>query len=202
MPLTRVAMLKFSMYNRRKKSRTAVKFLTDNNVRTALFVGTGGGTAGGGYNPNALIVERAVAQVATVLATCDLSATRHEWPHVVADGRSLPFRDGAADAILSSAVVEHVGSAVDQAQFASEHSRVARCFIMTTPNRWFPVESHTSTILKHWSPAWRARHDEFTRLLSRREFRALLPPSAKIIGKPWSAAFMALYWDGARRPSQ
>ena len=56
-----------------------------------------------------------------------------------------------------------------------------------------PVESHTASILKHWSPGWRARREEFTRLLSLREFTALLPEGTRVVGRPWSATFTALY---------
>jgi hypothetical protein len=66
--------------------------------------------------------------------------------------------------------------------------------VITTPNRWFPIESHTSTILLHWSRKWRARHSrEFTRLLSLGEFRDLLPVEAVIVGRRWSPTFTAFY---------
>ena len=63
---------------------------------------------------------------------------------VPADGKDLPFADGAFDWVHSSAVLEHVGSAAEQAKFVSELYRVCRKGIfITTPNRWFPVEFHT-----------------------------------------------------------
>ena len=60
-------------------------------------------------------------------------------------------------------------------RFVQEHMRVGKAWIITTPNRWFPVESHTSVLLKHWSRQWRSRRSEFTRLLSKREFVAQHP---------------------------
>lgn len=72
---------------------------------------------------------------------------------VQADGRKLPFPDGAFDYVHSSAVLEHLGSAARQAEFLSELARVARRGIfVTTPNRWFPVEFHTVLPLVHWLP--------------------------------------------------
>ena len=72
---------------------------------------------------------------------------------VQADGRDLPFEDASFDYAHSSAVLEHVGSAKMQAKFLSELWRVARKGIfVTTPNRWFPVEFHTTLPLVHWLP--------------------------------------------------
>lgn len=75
------------------------------------------------------------------------------------DARSLPFRDGAFDYVHSSAVIEHAGSEGDQTRLISESLRVAsRAVFLTTPNRWFPVELHTTLPLLHWLPkAWHRR---------------------------------------------
>lgn len=70
-----------------------------------------------------------------------------------ADGRKLPFANGAFDYVHSSAVLEHVGSAARQCAFVAEACRVARKGVfLTTPNRWFPVEFHTVLPLVHWLP--------------------------------------------------
>jgi hypothetical protein len=72
---------------------------------------------------------------------------------VPADGRKLPFLDGAFDYVHSSAVLEHVGDRANQALFLSELWRVARRGVfVTTPNRGFPVEFHTVLPLVHWLP--------------------------------------------------
>ncbi len=73
--------------------------------------------------------------------------------YVQADGRDLPFDDGAFDIAHASAVLEHVGNAERQVTFLRELWRVARRGIfVTTPNRWFPVEFHTVLPLVHWLP--------------------------------------------------
>jgi hypothetical protein len=73
---------------------------------------------------------------------------------VRADGRNLPFADQEFDYVHSSAVLEHVGSREKQAIFLREAWRVARKGIfVTTPNRWFPIETHTVMPLAHWLPA-------------------------------------------------
>lgn len=71
-----------------------------------------------------------------------------------ADGKDLPFEDGAFDVVHSSAVLEHVGSREHQTKLIRELTRVARrAVFMTTPNRWFPVEVHTVLPIVHWLPA-------------------------------------------------
>lgn len=70
-----------------------------------------------------------------------------------ADGKRLPFRSGSFDWVHSSAVLEHVGAAAEQARFIAELHRVCRKgMFVTTPNRWFPVEFHTVLPLVHWLP--------------------------------------------------
>jgi hypothetical protein len=78
---------------------------------------------------------------------------------VAGNGKALPFSDGEFDVVHSAAVLEHVGSQEEQVRFIAELWRVARRGIfLTTPNRWFPVEVHTSIPLLHWLPvsAYRA----------------------------------------------
>jgi len=87
-----------------------------------------------------------------------------------ANGLDLPFADDSFDVVHSSAVLEHVGSRDQQAQFLRECWRVARkAVFVTTPNRWFPVEFHTVLPLVHWLPP-----EVFRRLLvmTGREFFA------------------------------
>lgn len=73
---------------------------------------------------------------------------------VAADGRALPFADRSFDHVHSSAVLEHVGSRANQAQFLRELWRVTgKTLFVTTPDRGFPVEMHTVLPLVHWLPA-------------------------------------------------
>jgi len=64
-----------------------------------------------------------------------------------------------------------LGMRSDQRQFVAEQTRVARCWVITTPNKWFPVESHNLGHRRSWFPAWRRGRSEFTRLLSLRGFK-------------------------------
>jgi hypothetical protein len=73
----------------------------------------------------------------------------------------LPFRDGHFDIVFCSSVIEHVTVAKEeigeirsgesfqsaawnhQQQFAAEIRRVSKRYFVQTPNKWFPIESHT-----------------------------------------------------------
>jgi SAM-dependent methyltransferase len=111
---------------------------------------------------------------------------------VTASGTALPFEDDAFDVAFSNAVVEHVGERAVQRRFVEELCRVASRVFVSTPNRWFPVETHTLVPLAHWLPrgprdrVFRAlRRDswEGVELLSRRELLELFPPGteAKVV---------------------
>jgi hypothetical protein len=171
----------FGRYNRRRKARFALKIAGRFAVRSVLLVGV----CGEPNPPNNLInlVERRVADAVPFTVASGLSPNIRAWDlYVVADGRALPFSDGAFDLVYANAVVEHVGDESDQRRFIEELARVGRIYIATTPNRWFPVEAHYHTLLTHWGPRWAPR-ESVSRLLGIRSFRSLLP-FGKVLGWP------------------
>ena len=143
----------------------------------------------------------------------DLSGLEERYPGVTfveADGRDLPFDDLSFDVVHSNAVVEHVGAEPDQARFVAELVRVARAGFVTTPNRWFPIESHSRLPLVHWLPRGpmvhalrRLGHDDWPIwLLSRRQFRRLFPSDVELSlvaqrMAGWPATLVVLF----RRPA-
>jgi len=74
------------------------------------------------------------------------------FAYVVGDGRNLPFADQSFDIVYSNSVIEHLGSYVNQAEFAAELLRVGRGVFVETPNRWFPIEPHFVTVFFHYLP--------------------------------------------------
>ncbi len=85
----------------------------------------------------------------------DPGAAGLEYVH--GDGCHLPFADQAFDIVFSNSVIEHVGGAEAQAQFAREVARVGRGYWVQTPNRYFPIETHLLTPIVHLLPrTWRA----------------------------------------------
>jgi Methyltransferase domain len=187
----RRAVLLYSVRSRHKKARDIGMFMDAIQARSLLLCGVSGGR-----RANEAIIERALAPRAERVLAFDVLESPQAWPFVVADARRIPLADASFDLILANAVIEHVGEEEDQRRLVAEHCRVGRSWVITTPNRWFPVESHTSALFKHWLPRWRERQTAFTRLLSLGEFRDLLPPGSRIVGRPWSPAFTAYYRGG------
>jgi SAM-dependent methyltransferase len=107
---------------------------------------------------------------------------------VTASGTDLPFEDDAFDVAFSNAVVEHVGGTDEQRRFVAELCRVAPRVFLSTPNRWFPLETHTLVPFVHWLPrpaadrvfaAFGCDNWERVRLLSKGQLLALFPPSVE-----------------------
>ena len=67
------------------------------------------------------------------------------------DGKNFPFPDRSFDIVHANAVIEHVGSREAQRKFLSELRRVGRSGMITTPNKYFPIETHTMLPLLHWT---------------------------------------------------
>lgn len=92
----------------------------------------------------------------TAISDQDASWLEDAYPglkFVPGDGKNLPFSDNSFDLVFSSAVIEHVGSEEEQEQFILESFRVSRKYVvLTTPNRWHPVEFHTTLPFLHWLP--------------------------------------------------
>jgi ubiquinone/menaquinone biosynthesis C-methylase UbiE len=88
----------------------------------------------------------------TVVCLDDIEQLKARYPKirfVKGDGKRLPFEDGEFAIAYSNAVIEHVGDHAAQLQFLREMVRVSRRGFMTTPNRHFPVETHTRVPLLH-----------------------------------------------------
>ena len=106
----------------------------------------------------------------------------------------LPFADASFDIACSNAVIEHVGGSAQRTAFIAEHLRVAKAVFITFPNRWFPVEHHTSLPFLHFNPTL------FRRLLAGGKYDYWVDPAnmdfvdAKTIAREWPTH--------ARKPSK
>lgn len=125
----------------------------------------------------------------TGLGTQDLSRMNKLFPgrrFVQYGGGKFPFSDKEFDWVYSNAVIEHVGDKNAQLLFLNEMMRVSNCVFFTTPNKLFPVETHTNIPFLHWNASlfykwcekkhrWICR--EGLSLLSLNQLRALLKQS-------------------------
>lgn len=105
----------------------------------------------------------------TALGVEDLNELAKAHPgkrFVTYDGRLFPFGDNEFDWVFSNAVIEHVGGPSEQTLFLNEMLRVSKNVFFTTPNKYFPVESHTNAFFLHWLPGgafykWCARNKPY-----------------------------------------
>jgi hypothetical protein len=98
-------------------------------------------------------------------------------------GGRFPFADQEFGWVFSNAVIEHVGGPKEQLEFINEMLRVGKHVFFTTPNKYFPFETHTNAFFLHWSDAlfhrWcdktgRGRRKHNLRLLSCRSLKKLM----------------------------
>ena len=55
--------------------------------------------------------------------------------------------------VFSNAVLEHVGGIKNRSKFIHGSVRLDRKYVgLITPNRWFPLETHTKLFFIHWLP--------------------------------------------------
>ena len=74
---------------------------------------------------------------------------------VAGDARNLhQFKTNEFTIGFSNSVIEHVGTYVDQKQMANELIRVAKQYLLQTPNFYFPVEPHFLCPFFQFFPMW------------------------------------------------
>lgn len=115
------------------------------------------GAAGHEYSSvdNFLIRKYPYPENITALGIGDLSEFKEKYPAVKAiiyGGKLFPFGNKSFDIAHSNAVIEHVGQFEDQRLFLKEIVRVSKRGMITTPNKYFPIEIHTRVPLLHWGP--------------------------------------------------
>lgn len=80
-------------------------------------------------------------------------SNKADWAeYVVGDGCRTTFADRSFDIVFSNSVIEHVGGLERQQEFARECRRCGSAFFVQTPNKWFPVDTHTLLPFAHWFP--------------------------------------------------
>ena len=137
----------YRTYFRRRRMRGFLRWMTVSDSTTIIDVG---GTP--------FIWNLVDCNSSVTLVNLKMLQPTGEARMVLASGLALPFRDRSFDVCFSNSVIEHVGDARAQADFASEIRRVARRYWVQTPNRRFLLETHFCCLFLHWLPFRMARH--------------------------------------------
>jgi ubiquinone/menaquinone biosynthesis C-methylase UbiE len=146
----------------------------------------------------------------------EVSSARRYYPksiYTVFDGCHLPFPDHSFELVFSNAVLEHILGEDRQRQFASEVMRVGKSWFVTTPNYWYPFESHYHLPFIQFLP--REAQRRYNRLLgthipkgqvqelallSARKLRQLFPTSqiSRVRVTFWPETLVAYHVDPTR----
>jgi SAM-dependent methyltransferase len=189
------AAARVSLRSRERKLRRFLDLLEPGPETTVVDVGVTDAPFGEGSSDNFLEAMYPWPERITAVGNTELERFAAAFPNVTAvraDGRELPFEDGAFDLGFSNAVIEHVAGGRDgQRQFLAELCRVAGRVFVTTPNRWFPVDPHSLLPFVHWLPEGERRNrllrargfDDVLEPLSSRELVALFPYPVKIVDR-------------------
>jgi 2-polyprenyl-3-methyl-5-hydroxy-6-metoxy-1,4-benzoquinol methylase len=144
-----------SMYARQKMYQSLVEMVAPTEKTTVLDVGV---TCDRRTDSNFFEKLYPYSHNITAVGLEDASFLEQDHPgltFIQADGSKLPFPDQSFDLVVCFAVIEHVGDRAQQRAFVQELCRVGRACFITTPNRWYPIEFHTTLLLVHWlPPAW------------------------------------------------
>lgn len=175
-PVVQDLSARVSLRSRERKLRLFLELFRPGPDTTVLDVGVTDAPFGAGSTDNFFEARYPWPERITAVGHTGLDRFAAAFPHVTAvraDGRALPFEDGAFDLGFSNAVIEHVdGGRQGQRRFLAELCRVARRVFVTTPNRLFPVDPHSLLPVVHWLPDGDLRR----RLLRARGFDDVLDP--------------------------
>jgi SAM-dependent methyltransferase len=190
--LARVAS-QVSLRSRERKLRLFLDLFEPGPATTVIDVGVTDAPFGEGSADNFFEASYPWPARVTAVGPTSLERFAAAFPLVTtvqADGRSLPFPDGAFELGFSNAVVEHVGDREQQRRFVHELCRVAQQVFVTTPNRFFPLEVHSLLPFAHWlprrarDPLLRARgFDAILEPLGPRELASLFPYSVRVVNR-------------------
>jgi SAM-dependent methyltransferase len=189
--LRRVAS-RVSMRSRERKLERFLALLQPGPQTTVIDVGVTNAPFGAGSTDNFFEALYPWPGQITAVGHTELDRFAAAFPAVRAvraDGRELPFADGAFDLGFSNAVVEHVAGGRDgQRRFVHELCRVAGRVFVTTPNRFFPLEVHTLVPFANWLPL--SARDRVVRArgfadvldpLGPKELASLFPYSVRVV---------------------
>lgn len=185
----------FTVKSRKRKYNLFIKLINPKPEDKILDVGVSPFL---GRATNFLELWYPYSQNITALTNEDLSKFSEFKRHfpmvklIQGDGKNLPFPDNYFDVVFCNAVVEHVGSYKEQWKFINEICRVGKKIFVTTPNKLFPVDSHTLIPFAHLLPKkmkfWIYKKlgrtywadEKNLNLLTAKQFVALFPKEAKI----------------------
>ena len=149
------SLIKNVTINARQKFFNKFRKLTNYNInKTVLDIGT---TPSMDDEQNIFLENTKNNLNITCISNQDCSVLKNKYPNVkefiIGDGKKTKFLDNSFDIVHSNATIEHVGSYINQIKFIEESVRISKKFVfIQTPNRYYPIDFHTTIPLIHWLP--------------------------------------------------
>ena len=93
----------------------------------------------------------------TCISNQDCQILSQKYPNinefVIGNAVKMNFQNDAFDIVHTNATIEHVGSYQNQISLIRETVRVSKKYVfIQTPNRFYPIDFHTTLPLIHWLP--------------------------------------------------
>ena len=106
---------------------------------------------------NILLDRTKKNQNITCLSNQNCKILSKKYPNIkrfiTIDGKSTKLPNNSFDIVHSNATIEHVGSRANQVLFIKECLRISKKKVfIQTPNRFYPLDFHTTLPLIHWLP--------------------------------------------------
>ncbi|MGB4416002.1 MAG: methyltransferase domain-containing protein [Paludibacter sp.] len=142
---------KISTQNRKRKFKLAISYIQRDDEIIDI-----GADPGLGGNINYFEKWFQLPNKLTCLGIyADFTKFKQKFPNfelIEFNGINFPTFEKKFEFAFSNAVIEHVGDYLKQVQWLSEVAKISKTLFVTTPNRWFPFETHSKTFFFHWFP--------------------------------------------------
>ena len=125
-----------------------------NNDKSILDIGT---TPSLDEEQNVILTKTIDNKNITCISNQDCQILSQKYPHinefVIGNAVKMNFKNDAFDIVHTNATIEHVGSYQNQISLIRETVRVSKKYVfIQTPNRFYPIDFHTTLPLIHCLP--------------------------------------------------
>ena len=116
------------------------------------------GTTSDDKNVSSNTVIKNIKNIEKFKCICDQMVTSNFFSKILKKSITEEFSENelykfSSDLVISNATIEHVGGVLNQKKMIENIIKLTKkIFVITTPNRFHPIEFHTKIPLIHWFP--------------------------------------------------
>ena len=130
------------------------RLISSNNIKNVLDIGT----TSDNENPNSNLIVKNINNINKFYSISNQTINLPFFEKtleksIVESLNEEEIKEFKSDLVLSTATIEHVGSFENQKSMIKNMIKLSRnMIIITTPNRFHPIEFHTKIPFIHWLP--------------------------------------------------